>query len=122
MMEAFLDSSFIISCIKKKIDFISQLEEEGFRIILPREVFQELKDLRFKVKHDERAAIDAAFDLFTLRKVKKTTLGHSVVDQGLIAKGKQGAYIATLDKGIKREVPNIIVISDAQNRVAVERD
>jgi rRNA-processing protein FCF1 len=121
-MEAFLDSSFIISCMKKKIDFLSQLEEQGFRIVLPREVFQELKDLRLKVKHDERSAIDAAFDLFALRKVKKATLGHRVVDQGLIAKGRQGAYIATLDKEIKREVHNRVVISDAQNCVIVERD
>ncbi len=121
-MEAILDSSFIVSCMKKKIDFLSELEEQGFRVLLPREVFQELKDLRLKVKHDERAAIDAAFDLFNLRKVKKMTLGHEVVDRGLIAKGRKGAYIATLDKVIKREVPNRVVILEAKNALGVERD
>ncbi len=121
-MEAILDSSFIVSCMKKKIDFLSELEEQGFRVVLPREVFQELKDLRFKVKHDERAAIDAAFDLFIIRKVKKMTLGQDIVDKGLISKGKKGAYIATLDKIIKREVPNRIVILDAQNSIGIERD
>ena len=121
-MEAILDSSFIISCMKKKVDFISQLEDQGFRVMLPREVFQELKDLRFKVRHAERAAIDAAFDLFILRNVKKMTLGHKIVDRGLIAKGKSGAYIATLDAAIKREVPNRIVLVDSQNSIGVERD
>ena len=121
-MEAILDSSFIISCMKRRIDFLSQLEEQGFRVVLPREVFQELKDLRLKVKHDERAAIDAAFELFVLRKVKKATLGHEIVDRGLIAKGKRGAYIATLDAAIKRQVPNRILVLEAQNTIGVERD
>ncbi|MEK6825441.1 MAG: hypothetical protein AABY00_01510 [Nanoarchaeota archaeon] len=121
-MEALLDSNFIISCVKKKIDFLSELEDQGFKVVLPREVFQELKDLRFKVKHDERVAIDSAFDIFSHRKIKKTTLGQTTVDKGLIAKGKRGAYIATLDAAIKREVPNRIVILDAKNSIVVERD
>ena len=47
-MEAVLDTNFIVSCVKKKIDFISELENLGFKIVLPKEIFQELKDLRFK--------------------------------------------------------------------------
>lgn len=120
-MEAVLDSSFIISCIKKNIDFLSQLEEQGFRVILPREVFQELKDLRLKIGHEDRVAIDLAFSLFENRKVKKSTLGHDSVDKGLINKGNKGAYIATLDAAIKRSVPNRVVINSAKNSISVER-
>ncbi|MBM3232755.1 hypothetical protein FJZ18_01145 [Candidatus Pacearchaeota archaeon] len=121
-MEAILDSSFIISCVKKKIDFISVLEEMGFKVLLPKEVFQELKDLRLKVRSADRAAIDMAFDLFNTRKIKKTSLGNDAVDKGLISIGKKGAYIATLDSGIKREVQNKIVIRESQNSIEVERD
>ena len=69
-MEVILDSSFIISCIKKNIDFVSQLEEQGFKILLAHEVLDELKDLRKseRVSHDERMAIDLAFEMFNNKK------------------------------------------------------
>src|SRR3989344_212441 len=107
-MEALLDTNFIVSCILKKIDFLEELEGMGFKVILPREVLQELKDLKKKrISHDERVAIALAFKLFSSsRRVKKMTMGHNIVDNALIEKGKEGFYIATLDNGIKRQVPN----------------
>lgn len=119
-MEAILDTSFIISCIRKNIDFLSQLEEQGFTVKVPHEVFEELKDLRLNVKHDDRMAIDLALVMFERKKVKKMKLGHKKVDDGLIEKGKTGAYIATLDREIKRAVPKRIVIFDAKQSVGVE--
>ena len=121
-MEVILDTNFIISCIKKKIDFISQLEEQGFKIIIPKEVFQELKDLKQKVSHNDRMAINMALEIFSSDKIRKIKLGNKSVDSGLIDKGKQGAYIATLDAAIKRQVANRVVISASQNSIIVERD
>ena len=121
-MEVVLDSNFVISCIKRKIDFLGQLEEQGFKILLPREVFQELKDLRTDVPHDERTAIDMALEMLGSKKMKKVSLGNLNVDQGLIALGRKGAYIATLDAAIKRAVPNRVVISNAKNAIEIERD
>ena len=120
-MEVLLDSNFIVACMKRKIDFISELESMGFKAALPREVFQELKDLRLKVPHDDRVAIDLAFEKFRGSKIKKVTLGNRNVDLGLIEKGRKGGYIATLDAAIKRSVPNKIMISDAKNSLIVER-
>ena len=64
-MEVILDSSFIISCIRERIDFLSQLEEQGFTVKVPREVMQEMKDLRKRngVSHEDRQAIDVAFEI-----------------------------------------------------------
>ncbi|MEK6933267.1 MAG: hypothetical protein AABW75_00135 [Nanoarchaeota archaeon] len=121
-MDVILDSSFIISCIKRKIDFSDELEKMGFKIVLSKEVFQELKDLRLKVPHNERMAIDVAFDILENKKIKKIRLGEKIVDKGLIKKGKEGHYIATLDSVIKREVPNKILISDSKNSLIIERD
>ena len=121
-MEVILDTNFIISCVKKKIDFISQLEGLGFKVIMPREVFQELRDLRMKVSHNEKSAIDIALKIFDSAKIKKIKLGNKSVDSGLIDKGKQGAYIATLDAGIKRSVPNRVLISMASNSIIIERN
>ena len=120
-MEVLLDSNFIVACIKKNIDFMEELAGLGFRVIVPREVLEELKDLRLKVSHDDRFAIDLALVRFSNGKFKKTRLGKRTVDEGLIAKGKQGAYIATLDAAIKRVVPNRVTISAAQNSLQVER-
>lgn len=121
-MEVLLDSNFIVSCIRKRIDFLSQLEEQGFRIMIPREVLQELKDLRLKVPHEERALIDLAFRMLEDKRVRKMKIGGENVDMGLIKKGKEGYYIATLDNAIKRIVPNRIVIFNAKNAVGADRE
>lgn len=120
-MEAILDSSFILSCMKKNIDFIAQLEEMGFKAVVPREVMQELKDLRLKSSREDKMAIEIALSLIELRKVKKMSFGSGNVDEQLIKKGRSGVYIATLDKAIKREIPNKIVISSARKGIEVER-
>ena len=120
-MEVLLDSNFIVSCVKRKIDFMSQLEELGFRVILPREVFQEIKDLRLKVNHDDRLAVDIALKLIESKKMKKVGFGDGKIDEHLIKKGKEGYYVATLDNAIKRMIPNKVVISSSGNKVIVER-
>ena len=121
-MQVILDSSFIISCVKDRIDFLTQLMEQGFTPVVPREVLQEMKDLRIsnRVTHEERLAIDVAFELLEKAKVKKTTLGGGRVDDFLIKRGQEGIFIATLDNGIKKKIPKKIVIFKAQNRIGVE--
>lgn len=121
-MQVILDSSFIISCVRERIDFLTQLEEQGFTPIVPREVFQEIKDLRLsnRASREDRLAVDVALEILEKRKVKKTTLGEGKVDEFLIKKGQEGIFIATLDNGIKKRIPKKIVIFKAQNRVGVE--
>lgn len=101
---------------------MDELEGKGFKVLLPREVMQELKDLRTRVSHDERVAIDLAFVVFDKKKMHKIRLGTQKVDEGLIEKGKQGYYIATLDAEIKRSVPNRVVIANSKNSIEIERD
>ncbi|MAG24607.1 hypothetical protein CMI47_03415 [Candidatus Pacearchaeota archaeon] len=122
-MEVILDSSFIVSAVRKKIDFMVDLKSLGFKILVPREVLQELKDLkrRGKTSRADREAIDIAFTILNDKKVKKMKLGGKNVDEGLIARGRDGAYVATLDRGIKREIENRVVIMSAKNSVGVER-
>jgi rRNA-processing protein FCF1 len=120
-MEVLLDSSFVISCIKKKIDFLAELEGMGFKVLLPKEVFEEIKDLRLSSYQPDRVAVDVALELFEKRNVKRVQLGKVPVDEGLIEMGKKGAYIATLDRAIKRAVPNKVIISEAGNNLIVER-
>jgi len=91
-MEVLLDSSFILSCIRKRIDFLPELEGMGFKPVMPREVFQELRDLRRRSKPDEKTVIDVALEMFEKKRLKKTSLGDAkTVDSGLIEKGKEEA-------------------------------
>lgn len=120
-MEVLLDSNFIISCIKKRIDFFETLEGQGFKVTVPKEVIEELKDLRLKVAHADRTAIDVALELFSHKKIRKVKLPKGPVDAGLIAFGKKGAYIATLDAAIKRAIPNAVTIDSRKNGLIVER-
>jgi len=122
-MEVLLDTNFIISCVRKNIDFISELEGMGFKVILPNEVFEEMKDLKKRsgTSHADRSAIKVAFEIFEKQKIKKITIGSGKVDDMLVKKGANGYYIATLDAQIKRNVPNRVVINDAAKRVEVER-
>ena len=119
-----MDTNFIISCLLKRIDFLDELEGMGFKVVVPKEVLQELKDVKRngKTSREEREIIDVAFSLLRERKVKKKGVGGRTVDDGLIKFGREGFYIATLDRGIKTKVPNRVVISNASGSLRIERD
>mgnify|MGYP001173107703 FL=1 len=121
-MKVLLDTSFIVSCIRKRIDFLTGLKEQGFEIFLPREVLQELKDLKKKssTSQEDRLAINVAFEMFEKEDFKKISLGGKNVDLGLIEKGKNGFFIATLDAEIKNSIPNKIVIFSSKKSVGRE--
>jgi rRNA-processing protein FCF1 len=121
-MQVILDSSFIISCVRERVDFLAQLVEQGFTPVVPREVMQELKDLRTsnRVSHDERIAVDVALEMIEKRDVKKTTMGKGKVDDWLIRKGQEGVFIATLDAAVKKKVPKRIVLFKSKGTVGVE--
>ena len=123
-MEAILDSSFIISCFRRKIDFFGRLREEGFSVKVPKEVMQELKDLKKKAtgSREDRFILDMALKMIGDNKeIKMIRLGNKGVDAGLIEWGKKGVYIASLDAVVKRSVPNRIFISDSKNDITIER-
>ena len=44
-MEALLDSNFLLTCIKQKIDFFEEIKLMGISIIIPKQVLNELKFL-----------------------------------------------------------------------------
>jgi rRNA-processing protein FCF1 len=120
-MEVLLDGSFMIHAIKNKIDFLDQLAELGFTPKIPREVIQELKDLHEKARFENRVALGQLLELIEKRKVKKVGFGPGKVDENLIKFGKQGIYVATTDSGIRRLVPNKIILSVASKKISVER-
>ncbi|MFW6233385.1 MAG: PIN domain-containing protein, partial [Nanoarchaeota archaeon] len=57
-----LDTNFILSCIREKLDLFEYLEERNFKIIIPKQVIDEIKEIqnskkKFKYKNEAEIAL-----------------------------------------------------------------
>ena len=103
MRKVFLDTSFIITCIKEKLDFSEEIQNFGFEIVIPKEVIYELKGL-------SKSNIYAKTSLKLIEKsnFKKIELKNKNVDKGLVSLSKKNSenIIATMDKELKKKIKN----------------
>ena len=98
MKQVILDTSFIIACVKQKIDFFEDIKLMGLQVLIPVQVISELNALKEEV----------SLKLLEKNKFKKIDVENSNVDKGIInyAKKDAGLVVATLDKEIKTKVKN----------------
>jgi len=121
MKYAVLDTSFILSCIRKKIDFFEKIPLMGMRIIIPLQVMDEIK----KFSRQGRGSLkkDAKLTLMILENqdFKRVDLYNRVVDDGMIrlANENENYIIATLDREIKSRTKNqnLIIRGDKELEV-----
>ena len=109
MKEVLLDTNFILSCIRNKIDFFEELNLMGFKILIPKQVVFELAsilDSKKKLKFKEEASL--ALQLLKNNSFKEVDLGVSYVDEGIrkFSKNNKDVIVATLDKELKDELMN----------------
>ena len=118
-MKAILDGKFIINCMRKRIDFVSDLTSQGFGIVVPREVLQELKDLckNSGLTRQDRAMVREALHLHENKLVEEISLGNNNIKDWLLKKGQEGYYIATTSSNIKRRVRNYIDITSERGEI-----
>jgi len=115
-MEVVLDTNFILTCLKEKIDFL-RAGEYG-QLILPLQVIDELRKKTEKSKRREREVAKLALDIIQKNRsnFKIIELEKKFVDVGIkkYVSGKKGnVIVATLDKELKKEIKdkaNILVI------------
>jgi rRNA-processing protein FCF1 len=116
-MEILLDTNFILTCIRQKIDFASLAEElfdESIKWIVPQEVLNELGQLKDKqgMKTIDKNSAELSFDIIQSLKPEVIKLGgnHPNVDIKIVnyLLGKD-IILATLDKGLKERVENKIL-------------
>lgn len=110
MRKVLLDTSFILSCVRNKIDFFEDISLMGIKIIIPKEVISEIERFRNK-----KAEADTALALLSKNKFEKISLGKGHVDKKIInyANNENDLIIATLDKEIKEKVlSNVMVIRE----------
>ncbi|MBI2004290.1 hypothetical protein HYS72_02385 [Candidatus Pacearchaeota archaeon] len=98
MKSALLDTNFILTCIKQKIDFFEELEFMGFEILIPDKVIDELKKLKQT----------SALKLLEKSNFKKISLTGKNTDNSIInyAKENPEIFVATLDKELQKKLKN----------------
>jgi len=118
-MKILLDTNFLLTCAKQKVDFASLIAEqtEGRpEWIVPEEVIAELEELstRKEMKGKDKDAAKMALLLADKMGYELVRVNNKNVDVGIadFIRGKL-ITLATLDKGLKKRVENtIITISD----------
>tara|TARA_Y100000310_G_scaffold344950_1_gene460717 strand:+ start:3240 stop:3611 length:372 start_codon:yes stop_codon:yes gene_type:complete len=112
-MKILLDTNFILTAVKQKIDFNSlanKLFDKKIEWVIPIEVLQELKKLaeRQGEKIADKEAAEVALQL--VENFDQVPLGTDTVDNGIVRYAKNNqVIIATLDKNLKKRFDNKIL-------------
>jgi len=104
-----VDTNFILTCVKQKIDFFEWFKLQGIQVIIPLEVINELKMLKGRSKNILALHAKFALKLLKKNKFKKVDLdGGDRADKVIVkyAKEHPNIIIATLDKEMKYKIKN----------------
>ena len=121
MRQVILDTNFILTAVKYKIDFLDGIKFLGLTPIIPIQVINELKKIikssKKRGKFKDHAEI--ALKILQKKKIKKIDLKHDYVDKGILnyAKKDKAVIIATMDKELKNKIPNRKLIIRAMKRL-----
>ena len=123
-MKILLDTNFILTCVKQKIDFAdvaNELFDEPIEWIVPQEVLNELGNLKDKknIKIKDKNAAKLSFEILQSinPEIIKLRGNNPNVDIKIVnyISGKQ-ITLATLDKDLKDRVTNkILTIRNKKN-------
>jgi rRNA-processing protein FCF1 len=107
-MEIVIDTNFIVTAVKERIDLFGNLDElfGVYDLVVGEQVVRELKKLSVdkKLKVVEREA--AAVGLVLLERAKVVEFDRKDVDAGIVryVVGKKDVVVATLDRNLKERV------------------
>lgn len=112
-MKALLDTSFILSAIRNKIDFLDEAQSLGLQPMVPKQVLIELHGIAKSKK-------EAVLALKILKKVKTIDLKTKNTDAGIIKYSKNNkVVIATLDREIKKKIKNPKLVIRAKKKLEI---
>ncbi|MEK6875429.1 MAG: hypothetical protein AABX30_01985 [Nanoarchaeota archaeon] len=116
--KALLDTSFILTCVKQKIDFMNYLYLEGYSILIPKKVINELHGL---AESHINAKLVLAFIKINNNKIKIIKLTGKNTDNSIInyAKFHPEIIIASLDKEIKSKTKNKKLVIRGKKKLEV---
>lgn len=123
MKQTILDTNFILTCVKQKIDFFEKIPQMGIQILIPKQVIEEIKRVANSTKklhHRENAKI--ATVILEKNKFEEVDLNENYVDKGLIkyAKDHPRLIVATLDKELKDKIRNSKLVIRKKKKLEVQ--
>jgi len=109
MNQIVIDTNFLLTCVKQKIDLFRFLNEEGYEILIPKQVLSEIEGIlisKKKAKFKDDATL--AIKILEKNNFKPIDIEGKTVDNAIInfAKKNTSVIIATLDKDIQKKVKN----------------
>lgn len=126
-MDILLDTNFVITCVKHKLDFdaqINDITDEKVRWIVPEDVVSELEDIKNRkgIKFLDRRAAGIAIDLINLIdshmiELKGRNPNVDIKIASYLKKNKN-VVLATLDKKLKSRVKNKILTTRGKKKLA----
>lgn len=123
MKQTILDTNFILTCVKQKIDFFRDIPNMGIQILIPKQVIEEIKRVANSTKK-LKFRDDAKLAQVILEKNKFTQIDirGKYVDRGLIkyAKEHPRLIIATLDREIKNKTTNSKLVVRGKKKLEVQ--
>lgn len=109
MKQVLLDTNFIVSCARQKIDFFHEIPLMGIEILIPEQVFDEVKKLsKSRESATMREEADLALKIMNRNKFTSVKLRRNNVDDAIVefANANPDAIIATIDKELKGRIKN----------------
>jgi rRNA-processing protein FCF1 len=114
MIKVILDTNFLIYCAENKIDYVQeilQLMDEGYELVIPQQVADELNELYKKgEKFSDRQAAWLAMKLVGANKVKIIMAPGRCADEAIINLVRVGSIVATHDLELRKKLRNSRVI------------
>lgn len=98
MKQVVLDTSFILSCVKQKIDFFEKIGHEGMKILVPLQTIKELEGL----------GAETALKILDKNDFEPVAVDGKDADAAILkfAKKNPDAIIATLDSDLQKRLRN----------------
>ena len=111
MKQVILDTSFILTCIRQKIDFFERLEHEGFKILIPDQAIDELMGLGAQL----------ALNILGKNKFELVKLSGKDADAAILKFVRENpqAVVATLDAGLKKKVKNPKIVIRQKKKLEI---
>ena len=126
MKYAILDTNFILTCVKQKIDFFEDIKLMGFQIVIPKQVINEIEKIpRSKKKLHFR---DDA--LLSLKLLEKNHESYKNIDISKYGKNTDKriksfsdknpeAIVATLDRELKKKTKNKKIVIRGKKKLEI---
>tara|TARA_Y100000310_G_C20174934_1_gene575384 strand:+ start:218 stop:601 length:384 start_codon:yes stop_codon:yes gene_type:complete len=126
MKTAILDTNFIMTCVKQKIDFVDEIRFMGMNIIVPKQVINELK----RIVNSKKKLHDKEFAVISLKILEKEKKHIKKADLKKYGKNTDNALknfsernsemiLATLDKELKKKTKNNKLVIRAKKKLEI---